>query len=47
MGSVPAAYPDGFYADLAKVQLKKIAAEEARAAATEKARLAEEDAPCD
>ncbi|WFU46007.1 caspase family protein (plasmid) [Bradyrhizobium sp. CB82] len=37
------AYPDGFYADLAKVQLKKIAAEEARAAATEKARLAEEE----
>src|SRR5439155_19293914 len=27
------AYPEGFYADLAKVQLKKIAAEEARAAA--------------
>jgi uncharacterized caspase-like protein len=35
------AYPEGFYANLAKVQLKKIAAEEARAAAAEKARLAE------
>lgn len=37
------AYPDGFYADLAKVQLKKITAEEARVAATEKARLADEE----
>jgi uncharacterized caspase-like protein len=37
------AYPDGYYADLAKVQLKKIAAEEARTAAAEKARLAEEE----
>src|SRR5205085_1536671 len=37
------AYPEGFYANLAKVQLKKIAAEEARAAATEKARLAEQE----
>jgi uncharacterized caspase-like protein len=36
-------YPDGFYANLAKVQLKKIAAEEARAAAAEKARLAEQE----
>jgi uncharacterized caspase-like protein len=36
-------YPDGFYADLAKVQMKKIAAEEARAAAAEKARLAEQE----
>lgn len=36
-------YPDGFYADLAKVQLKKIAAEEARVAATLKARQAEEE----
>src|SRR5437773_2837162 len=35
------AYPEGFYADLAKVQLKKIAAEEARAAAADKARVAE------
>ena len=36
-------YPDGFYANLARVQLKKIAAEEERTAATEKARLAEQD----
>ena len=35
------AYPEGFYANLAKVQLRKIAAEEARAAAAERARLAE------
>src|SRR3954464_15839833 len=35
------AYPEGFYANLAKVQLRKIAAEEARVAATERARLAE------
>lgn len=33
-------YPDGFYADLAKVQLRKISAEEARAAAAEQARVA-------
>ncbi|MGV7218456.1 caspase family protein [Bradyrhizobium sp. UFLA05-112] len=37
------AYPDGFYADLARVQLRKIAAEEERAAATEKARSAEQE----
>jgi hypothetical protein len=36
-------YPDGFYASLAKLQLDKIAAEEARVAATEKARLAEQE----
>ncbi|SDI02476.1 Uncharacterized protein, contains caspase domain [Bradyrhizobium sp. Rc2d] len=36
-------YPDGFYANLARVQLKKIAAEEERTAATEKARLAEQE----
>jgi hypothetical protein len=36
-------YPDGFYADLAKGQLKKIAAEEARATTTEKARQAEQE----
>src|SRR5216684_3046156 len=35
-----AQYPDGFYAELARSQLAKIAAEEARVAATEKARLA-------
>jgi uncharacterized caspase-like protein len=36
-------FPEGFYADLAKGQLKKITAEEARAGATEKARLAEQE----
>ena len=38
-----AQYPDGFYASLARLQLEKIAAEEARVAATEKARLAEQE----
>ena len=38
-----AQHPDGFYANLAKIQLAKIAAEEARVAATEKARLAEQE----
>ncbi len=38
-----AQYPDGFYANLAKLQLAKIAAEETRLAATEKARLAEQE----
>jgi uncharacterized caspase-like protein len=38
-----AQYPDGFYASLAKLQLEKIAAEEARVAATDKARLAEQE----
>jgi uncharacterized caspase-like protein len=37
------AFPSGFYADLAKVQLKKIAAEETRAVAADKARQAEEE----
>jgi hypothetical protein len=37
------AYPDGFYANLAKVQLKKIAAEEARITASDKARQAEQE----
>jgi uncharacterized caspase-like protein len=37
-----AQHPDGFYASLAKLQLEKIAAEEAHVAATEKARLAEQ-----
>ena len=36
-------YPDGFYANLAKGQLKKIGAEEARASAGEKARSAEQE----
>ncbi len=34
-------YPDGFYANLAKLQLDKITAEETRAAAAEKARATE------
>ena len=38
-----AQYPGGFYANLAKLQLAKIAAEETRLAATEKARLAEQE----
>ncbi len=36
-------YPDGFYANLAKGQLKKISAEETRVSAVEKARLAEQE----
>jgi uncharacterized caspase-like protein len=36
-------YPDGFYAELAKGQLKKVAAEETRTAAVEKARQAEQE----
>ncbi|MCP3368195.1 caspase family protein [Bradyrhizobium cajani] len=36
-------FPSGFYADLAKGQLNKIAAEETRAAAAEKARQAEDE----
>ncbi len=36
-------YPDGFYAELAKGQLKRVAAEEVRAAAAEKARQAEQE----
>jgi hypothetical protein len=38
-----AQYPEGYYANLAKLQLAKIAAEETRVAATEKARLAEQE----
>jgi uncharacterized caspase-like protein len=38
-----ARYPTGFYADLAGGQLNKIAAEEARAPAAERARLAEQE----
>jgi uncharacterized caspase-like protein len=38
-----AQYPDGFYANLARIQLAKIAAEETRVSATEKARLAEQE----
>ncbi|WP_431206633.1 caspase family protein [Bradyrhizobium betae] len=36
-------YPSGFYTDLAKAQLNRITAEDARAAAAEKARQAEEE----
>jgi uncharacterized caspase-like protein len=36
-------YPDGFYANLARGQLNKIAAEQAGVAAAEKARLAEQE----
>ena len=42
-GAFLAQHPDGFYASLAKIQLAKIAAEEARVAATEKARQAEQE----
>jgi uncharacterized caspase-like protein len=38
-----AQHPDGFYASLAKLQLDKIAAEETRVAATEKARQTEQE----
>lgn len=38
-----AQYPDGFYASLAKLQLDKLSAEEARVAATEKARATEQE----
>ncbi len=38
-----AQYPDGFYASLAKLQLEKIAAEDTRVAATEKARQTEQE----
>ncbi len=38
-----AQYPDGFYASLAKLQLEKLTAEEARVAATEKARQTEQE----
>ncbi|WP_029585857.1 caspase family protein [Bradyrhizobium sp. URHD0069] len=43
MNAFLAQYPDGFYANLARIQLAKIAAEETRVAATEKARLAEQE----
>jgi uncharacterized caspase-like protein len=38
-----AQYPDGYYANLARIQLAKLAAEETRTAATEKARQAEQE----
>jgi uncharacterized caspase-like protein len=43
MNAFLAQYPDGFYASLAKIQLDKLAAEQAHAVATEKARLAEQE----
>ena len=43
LGAFLAQYPDGFYASLAKIQLNKFAAEEARVVATEKARQAEHE----
>src|SRR5260221_9503075 len=43
MNAFLAQYPDGFYASLAKLQLEKIAAEEARVAATEKAKATEQE----
>jgi uncharacterized caspase-like protein len=43
MNAFLAQYPDGFYASLAKLQLEKIAAEENRVAATEKARATEQE----
>jgi uncharacterized caspase-like protein len=36
-------HPDGYYANLARIQLAKVEAEEARVVATEKARLAEQE----
>ena len=36
-------HPDGYYANLARIQLNKVEAEEARVVATEKARLAEQE----
>src|SRR4051794_35356268 len=38
-----AQYPDGYYANLTRIQLARIAAEEARFAATDKARQAEQE----
>jgi uncharacterized caspase-like protein len=43
MNAFIAQHPDGFYASLAKLQLEKLAAEEAHAAASEKARIAEQE----
>ena len=43
MNAFIAQHPDGFYTSLAKLQLEKIAAEEAHVAAAEKARLAEQE----
>ena len=43
MNAFLAQYPNGYYANLARLQLEKFGAEEARVAATEKARLAEQE----
>jgi len=43
MNAFIAQHPDGFYASLAKLQLEKLAAEEAHAAASEKARIVEQE----
>jgi hypothetical protein len=43
MNAFIAQHPDGFYSSLAKLQLEKLAAEDAHAVATEKARLAEQE----
>ncbi|HWI11819.1 MAG TPA: caspase family protein [Burkholderiaceae bacterium] len=43
MNAFLAQYPDGFYANLAKIQINRFAAEETRVVATEKARLAEQE----
>ena len=43
MNAFLAQHPDGFYANLARIELAKMAAEQARIAATEKARLAEQE----
>jgi uncharacterized caspase-like protein len=43
MNAFLAQHPDGFYANLARIELAKMAAEQARVAATEKARLAEQE----
>jgi uncharacterized caspase-like protein len=43
MSAFIAQHPDGFYASLAKLQLEKLAAQDANAAASEKARIAEQE----
>jgi uncharacterized caspase-like protein len=43
MNAFLAQYPNGYYANLARLQLEKFATEDARVAATEKARLAEQE----
>ncbi|KJC57003.1 caspase (peptidase) [Bradyrhizobium sp. LTSPM299] len=43
MNAFLAQHPDGYYANLAKLQVEKFSAEDTRVAATEKARLAEQE----